>query len=158
VGLQASRLWQLPTLDDNGDSTSYTTQDPIVYFNLPARLDGATIKLIATSPYGCQDSTKIYIPLEKETMWIPTAFMPDDQGGNNIFRSRSTATLLQEMWVYDRSGRLVAHCEGVDCGWDGRDLKGNPCPQGAYVYVIKYTTMFQPKQTITKHGSVTLIR
>ncbi len=158
VGLQASRLWQLPALDANGDSTSFTTQDPTVYFNLPAKLDGATIKLIATSPYGCQDSTKIYIPLEKETMWIPTAFMPDDQSGNNIFSSRSTATKLQEMWIYDRSGRLVAHCEGVDCGWDGRDLRGNPCPQGAYVYVIKYTTIFQPKQTITKHGSVTLIR
>lgn len=158
VGLEASRMWYMPALDFNGDSTTIHSADPMVYFNLPAKLNGATIKLISTSPYGCQDSTSIYLPMEKETMWIPTAFTPDDPAGNNIFSSRSVNTEQQEMWIYDRSGRLVAHCAGVDCGWDGRDLKGNPCPQGAYVYVIKYTTVFQPRQTLSKHGSITLIR
>lgn len=158
VGLEASRMWYMPALDVNGDSTTIHSTDPMVYFNLPAKLNGATIKLISTSPYGCQDSTSIYLPMEKETMWIPTAFTPDDPAGNNIFSSRSVNTEQQEMWIYDRSGRLVAHCAGVDCGWDGRDLKGNPCPQGAYVYVIKYTTVFQPRQTLSKHGSITLIR
>lgn len=157
-GLEATRLWRMPALDANGDSTTIESADPMVYYNLPAKLDGATIKLIATSPYGCQDSTTIYIPMEKETMWIPTAFMPDEASNNNIFKSHSIATEQQEMWIYDRNGRLVAHCAGVDCGWNGRDLKGNPCPQGAYVYVIKYTTVFQPTKTLTKHGSVTLIR
>lgn len=157
-GLEATRLWRMPALDANGDSTTIESADPMVYYNLPAKLDGATIKLIATSPYGCQDSTTIYIPMEKETMWIPTAFMPDEASNNNIFKSHSIATEQQEMWIYDRNGRLVAHCAGVDCGWNGRDLKGNPCPQGAYVYVIKYTTVFQPMKTLTKHGSVTLIR
>ena len=157
-GLEATRLWRMPALDANGDSTTIESADPMVYYNLPAKLDGATIKLIATSPYGCQDSTTIYIPMEKETMWIPTAFMPDEPSNNNIFKSHSIATEQQEMWIYDRNGRLVAHCAGVDCGWNGRDLKGNPCPQGAYVYVIKYTTVFQPMKTLTKHGSVTLIR
>ena len=159
VGLEESRIWLMPALDINGDSTTIESTDPSVFFNMPAKLDGATIKLIATSPYGCQDSTTIYIPLDKETMWIPSAFMPDDPSdNNNIFSSRSINTEQQEMWIYDRSGRLVAHCSGVDCGWDGRDLKGNPCPQGAYVYVIKYTTVFEPKQTLSKHGTVTLIR
>lgn len=159
VGLEESRIWLMPALDINGDSTTIESTDPSVYFNMPAKLDGATIKLIATSPYGCQDSTSIYIPLDKETMWIPTAFMPDDPSeNNNIFSSHSLNTEQQEMWIYDRSGRLVAHCSGVDCGWDGRDLKGNPCPQGAYVYVIKYTTVFEPKLTLSKHGTVTLIR
>ena len=157
-GLEATRMWRMPALDANGDSTTIESADPMVYYNLPAKLDGATIKLIATSPYGCQDSTTIYIPMEKETMWIPTAFMPDEASNNNIFKSHSIATEQQEMWIYDRNGRLVAHCAGVDCGWNGRDLKGNPCPQGAYVYVIKYTTVFQPTKTLTKHGSVTLIR
>ena len=158
VGIEGERLWLLPALDINGDSTTITSSDPMVYYNIPAKLNGATIKLITTSPYGCQDSTSIYLPFEKETMWIPTAFMPDDQSSNNIFRSSSVNTEQQEMWVYDRNGRLVAHCAGVDCGWDGRDLQGNPCPQGAYVYVIKYTTKYQPTQTLTKHGAVTLIR
>lgn len=159
VGLEESRIWLMPALDINGDSTTIESTDPSVFFNMPAKLNGATIKLIATSPYGCQDSTTIYIPLDKETMWIPSAFMPDaPSDNNNIFSSRSINTEQQEMWIYDRSGRLVAHCSGVDCGWDGRDLKGNPCPQGAYVYVIKYTTVFEPKQTLSKHGTVTLIR
>jgi gliding motility-associated-like protein len=84
--------------------------------------------------------------------------MPDNPEGNNIFRSQSLNTVMQEMWIYDRQGRVMAHCTGVDCGWDGRDLNGNPCQQGAYVYIINYTTTHNPRQTQSMHGTVTLIR
>ena len=114
--------------------------------------------MIAASRYGCRDTAYLYLPFNKETMWVPTAFMPEDPSGNNLFHSVSMHTEQQEMWVYDRMGRVVGHCKGVDCGWDGRDMDGNLCPQGAYVYIINYTTEYHPKQTVRKHGSVTLIR
>ena len=145
-----SRRWKFPTAADQTGATAYYT--------IPASLDQAEIKLIAHSPYGCVDSTSIVLPLEKENFWMPNIFTPDDPAGNNIFSSISSQTVRQEMFIYNRFGQLVYHCEGVDCGWDGRDNKGRPCPQGAYAYVIRFTNTFQPDVTQIRKGSVTLLR
>ena len=145
-----SRRWVFPT---GVEQTS-----PTAYYSIPADLDQADIKLIAHSPYGCIDSTNIVIPLNRETFWVPNIFTPEDPTGNNRFGSVSVNTIKQEMFIYNRYGELVFHCAGVDCTWDGNDFDGQPCRQGGYVYIIRYNTTFEPTKTITKHGSVTLIR
>lgn len=145
-----SRVWKFP---NGADQTG-----PVAYYSIPAELDGANIILIENSEYGCVDTATLYIPLNKEHFWVPNAFTPDNPAGNNLFASVSTKTLRQEMIIYNRRGEMVYHCEGVDCAWDGRDLNGNPCVQGAYVYVIRYTKEFEPDLTKVVTGSVTLIR
>lgn len=153
------RVWFLPIgKDTNGDTIMRESREVSVYYTIPDSISEANIWLIAESPYGCLDTAHIYLPMHKETMYVPNAFMPDNPEGNNIFRSQSLNTVMQEMWVYDRQGRVVAHCTGVDCGWDGRDLNGKPCQQGSYVYIINYTTTNNPRQTQSAHGTVTLIR
>lgn len=155
----SGRVWLLPMgKDANGDTVMWESNDATVYYSIPDSISEANIWLIAESPYGCLDTAHIFLPMYKETMYVPSAFMPDNPEGNNIFRSSSLNTVMQEMWIYDRQGRVVAHCTGVDCGWDGRDLNGNPCQQGAYVYIINYTTTHNPRQTQSTHGTVTLIR
>lgn len=145
-----SRVWKFPTGSDQTGETAYYT--------IPADLDGANILLIESSPFGCIDTAEIYLPLNKESFWVPNAFTPDNPAGNNLFGSVSTKTLRQEMFIYNRRGELVFSCEGADCTWDGRDLRGEPCVQGAYVYVIRYTNEYEPKNTHTLTGAVTLIR
>ena len=146
----SSRVWKFP---NGGDHSS-----PVAYYSIPAELDGANIILIEHSPYGCVDTATIYIPLNKEHFWVPNAFTPDNPAGNNLFASVSTKTLRQEMFIYNRRGEMVYSCEGVDCAWDGRDFDGNPCIQGAYVYLIRYTNEFEPRETHVVKGTVTLIR
>ena len=41
--------------------------------------------------------------------------------------------------------------------WDGT-YKGAPCPQGAYVYLITYTTVSQPSHPQRVKGTVLLLR
>lgn len=145
-----SRVWKFP----NGpDQTGVNA-----YYSIPADMEGANIILIASSPYGCVDTAKIYIPLNKEHFWVPNAFTPDNPAGNSLFSSVSTKTLKQEMLIYNRRGELVFRCEGADCAWDGRDFDGNPCVQDAYVYIIRYTNEFEPQNTHVLKGTVTLIR
>jgi len=145
-----SRVWKFP----NGpDQTGVNA-----YYSIPANMEGANIILIASSPYGCVDTAKIYIPLNKEHFWVPNAFTPDNPAGNSLFSSVSTKTLKQEMLIYNRRGELVFRCEGADCAWDGRDFDGNPCAQDAYVYIIRYTNEFEPQNTRVLKGTVTLIR
>ncbi len=145
-----SRVWQMP----NG--LTYTSAT--AYYTMPADLDEADIWLLAASPYGCVDSTHIVIPLRKESFWVPNAFTPDNANGNNIFSSISTHTLTEEMMIFNRNGQMVFKCEGADCPWNGRDLDGNPCPQGVYTYLIRYSNEYTPKRTHVLRGTVTLIR
>ena len=144
------RVWKLPGASDQTGVNAY--------YSIPAELDGANITLIAKSPYGCEDSAKIYLPLNKEHFWMPNAFTPDNPAGNNTFGSVSTKTLHQEMLIYNRRGELVFSCKGTDCAWNGRDFNGNPCVQGAYVYIIRYSNEFEPNVTHTIRGTVMLIR
>ena len=145
-----TRVWRFPT---GVDQTSR-----VAYYSIPVNLDTADIRLVAHSPYGCVDSTHIVIPFRKETMWMPNAFTPDNPAGNATFGSVSTKTVQQEMLIYNRYGELVFHCQGVDCQWDGRDMNGKPCPQGAYAYIIRYTNEYEPQTTKKLKGAVTLIR
>ena len=146
-----SRTWLFP---DGGTQTSATA-----YYTLPAELDSALIYMIAYSAYGeCDDTTHVVIPLQRENIWLPNAFTPDNLAGNNLFGSISKNTLSEEMYIYNRHGELVYQCEKIDCTWDGKDLNGNVCPQGTYVYIIRYRTTFEPEREQLLRGTVTLIR
>lgn len=144
------RVWHI--------SGSVDQTSPTAYYTIPVGLDSAVVQLVEASPYGCVDTATLVIPFFKENFWIPNAFTPDNPAGNNTFGSISQQTLQQEMLIYNRFGEMVFHCNTPDCQWDGRDLNGNPCVQGAYVYIIRYTTAFQPNKTLIKKGAVTLIR
>ncbi len=145
-----SRRWILPT---GPEQTS-----EVAYYTIPANYNEADILMIAHSPYGCLDTAEIIIPLNKEFFWVPNAFTPDNPAGNELFGSVSVGTLTQEMYIYNRWGEQVYYCSGVDCTWDGHDTHGRACPQGAYVYIIRYTNIFDPKETKIVKGAVTLIR
>ncbi|MDY6371290.1 MAG: gliding motility-associated C-terminal domain-containing protein [Bacteroidales bacterium] len=144
------RVWHI------SGSPDQTT--PVAYYTIPVELDSAVVQLVAASPYGCTDTATLVIPFHKESFWVPNAFTPDNPAGNNTFGSVSTQTLQQEMLIYNRFGEMVFRCDTPDCQWDGRDLNGNPCIQGAYVYIIRYTTSYQPNKTLLRKGTVTLLR
>lgn len=144
------RTWIIPNAPDQ------TT--PVAYYTIPVELDSAVIMLVEVSPYGCIDTATITLPFNKESFWVPNIFTPDNPAGNNLFHSVSTQTLRQEMIIYNRMGEMVFRCEGADCAWDGRDLNGNPCVQGSYVYIIRYTNAFFPNKTHIRQGTVTLLR
>lgn len=144
------RQWLLPTGAPQDGQTAWYT--------VPASMDTAHIAMVAFSPYGCTDTARISIPFHKENIWMPNAFTPDNLECNNRFGSRSQALVQQEMYIYDRYGRLVYRCEGVDCEWDGTDPDGKPCRQGAYAYIVRYTDRYEPNVTKVLKGTVTLIR
>lgn len=144
-----SRRWIFPSGPEQSS--------PTAYYTIPANYDEAAITLIAHSPYGCVDTAGIVIPMNKEFFWMPNVFTPSETA-NNLFGSVSVGTLTQEMYIYNRYGEQVFFCSGVDCKWDGRDVNGNECKQGTYVYIIRYTNIFEPKETQILKGSVTLIR
>lgn len=146
----STRIWRFP---DGSTSTLSTT-----WFIMSPNLDSADIWLTVRSQFGCVDSAHIVLPLRKETFWVPNIFNPEADDGNTTFHTVSYKTLSEEMFIYNRYGTLVFHCEGIDCPWDGRDMNGNKCPQGTYVYYIRYSNEFEPLRYYTAKGTITLIR
>lgn len=146
-----SRRWFFPTGEPQ--------YNPVAYYTAPYNVDSVVISMEETSPYGCIDTATIVIPFFRDVIWVPNTFTPDlPDGGNDLFGSKSTHLLRAQMLIYNRFGTLIYHCEEVDCTWDGTDADGNPCPQGSYMYVIRYTTDYEPRTTYTAKGSVTLLR
>ncbi len=155
---------ELTDVSEGGNSSKWILPDgsiqngTVAYYTAPIETVEADIWLVAGSPYGCTDTAHVVIPFKKETLYMPNAFTPGNTAGNNLFGSISRNTLTEEMFIYNRRGELVYQCEEVDCTWDGKDLNGNPCEQGTYVYFIRYTTKFEPDRTHVLKGTVTLIR
>ncbi len=143
------RIWLMPD-----GSRRY---DAVVHYTFPLDYDSITTRLIAIDSWGCQDSTEVTIPLRKECIWIPNAFTPR-LANNNRFMVKGTGILSFHIEIYDRNGSLVARWDGLDGSWDGTDLHGNPCPNGSYMYLAKYSHVISPRVVQHKRGTITLLR
>ena len=145
------RTWYLPSGDPQSGA--------VVYYTAPYNLDSAVFTLVETSPYGCVDTATLVVPFQRDVIWAPNAFVPDDPAnGNDRFRTFSNHLVKQQTLIYNRRGELVFRCNEIDCPWDGTDLGGNECPQGSYVYIVRYITEYEPDVTRVLKGTVTLIR
>lgn len=95
--------------------------------------------------------------LDSTKLAIPSAFTPNGDGLNDVFRVLNTYNLLvDQMTIFNRWGEIVFSAPNGTDGWDGT-FKGREQPLGTYVYSIKgrSKTSFDIK---TYTGIVTLIR
>ncbi|MBM3427464.1 MAG: hypothetical protein FJX95_01625 [Bacteroidetes bacterium] len=76
--------------------------------------------------------------LQTPKIFIPNAMMIG--GVNNVFKPIISFAPQDffEMYVYSKWGDVLYEGHDYNEGWDGTDLKGEPVPQGAYVYYIRY--------------------
>ncbi|HEY9258611.1 gliding motility-associated C-terminal domain-containing protein [Chitinophaga sp.] len=87
---------------------------------------------------------------------MPTAFSPNHDGQNDIFRPKVYDAIHgYRLQVYDRWGKLVFMSQSPELGWDG-SFKGSPADVQAYVYVCTYTDSRQQPHQLK--GSVLLLR
>ena len=146
-----SRKWLLP----NGS----TNTDPITNIIFP--LDGEdslTVRLAVHNDYGCDDTAKSVIHLHKVSEYVPNAFTPD-RNDNNRFAPKLQGTINElQCWIYNRRGEQVGYFQGDEGYWDGTDLQGRNCPQGTYVYVLRFHNSLEPNVTQELTGTITLIR
>ncbi|MBP6185092.1 MAG: gliding motility-associated C-terminal domain-containing protein [Saprospiraceae bacterium] len=87
--------------------------------------------------------------------YVPTAFSPNEDGINDVFRPFSNVVLFESLSIYDRWGELIYLDEESPLLWDGRH-KGSPMDPGVYVYVIK--GICGNGKNILFKGDVTLLR
>lgn len=110
--------------------------------------------LTATSKAGCNtDKDTMHIQVFND-IYVPNAFSPDGNGVNDTWNIPAlTAFPAFELYVYNRTGRLLYQCKNKFVPWDGY-YKGEPLSPGAYVYVIKLNNI---KKRVLK-GNLILIK
>lgn len=133
-----------------------TSNEHTVRYNFPVSEDSVILVLTAhNSVLGCDDQDSVTITMLRETVYLPNAFTPDEPI-NNTFKIFGEGVNSMEMIIFNRWGEQVFHSNELYAEWDGTH-EGVPCSQGAYVYIIKYTSLTHPSTQVLR-GTVTLIR
>lgn len=105
---------------------------------------------------GCTVSDSLRIMVNSPQLLIPTAFSPNGDGANDVFRVLNKDIVKLNIQVYNRWGELVFETNDPLDGWDGvyKDIKQ---PLGVYVWNCQYQLSGQSKPSMAK-GNVTLLR
>ena len=140
----------------NGDTSNYLSPTYKYTENNPGSY---TVTLIALSEYGCADTSRQEITIKEiGTIFIPSAFTPDDDGINDIFipKGNNIDSNYYKMLIYDRWGEKVFETNDLSQGWDGRVKNENMASPGIYKWYIIYRD--KSGTEYTKSGNLTLIR
>lgn len=113
--------------------------------------------LKAFTPEGCESYDEIKIEIYKgPDIYLPTAFTPNDDGLNDIFRGKPVGIKeFRYLKVYNRWGQEIFSTTDYHIGWDG-SWKGAKQSNGIFV-VMASGVDFRGK-LINKKSTVMLIR
>lgn len=101
----------------------------------------------------------IAAPTEKCGPAQPTAFSPNDDGQNEVFRFFTHCEVRNyTLHIFDRWGRQLFSSTDPTEGWNGR-YQGRDCDLGVYVWAADYEILDNGTwETRTDKGNVTVLR
>lgn len=121
-------------------------------------LDAGPYHYTITDKHKCQIDGNTFITgsTRECAIYIPTAFSPNGDGMNDIFRVKLLdAFTVFRLAVYGRWGQVLYETGDPLSGWDGKH-KGLDLPTGTYTWTVTYTD--SKKQLIKQQGNLFLIR
>jgi len=113
-----------------------------------------TLKVI--DDLGCEVSDSLLIKIKNEGLLIPTAFSPNKDGYNDIFRVLNDNIEEFTMLVFNRWGEKVYETSDIRDGWDG-SYKDVAQDVGVYVWNVSYRLRGDSKRQ-SQSGNVTLVK
>jgi len=121
-----------------------------------------TVCQAVSNEYGCTDTLCLPVTIDGEfVMWMPTAFTPDANGLNEVFKPTLVGATAQgySFKVFDRWGSLIWETSELGRGWNGQGKEDTSfyVPDGTYVWEVSVRQKGS-SQVITERGSVTIIR
>lgn len=121
------------------------------------KLDAGTYQYIVTDSHNCSVSGEAVIIRESRecAVFVPTAFSPNGDGKNDVFRVRLQDNISDyRLAVYGRWGQLVYESRDAGASWNGR-YKEAALPAGTYVWTMTYTD--NKNQLIQQQGTLMLV-
>ncbi|MBE0647198.1 MAG: gliding motility-associated C-terminal domain-containing protein [Bacteroidales bacterium] len=107
----------------------------------------------------CTNFDSVYIKVFE--YYIPTAFSPNGDGLNDIFRVVGLYRNINFiMYIYNRWGQLVFQSDDIDQGWDGT-VKNQLAESDTYVWILQVGFLGEDIITngdVVLKGTVTLVK
>ena len=131
--------------------------NPFIAAPIATLSHAATYVLMVMDDIGCFafDTVKLRV-LNGPTLYVPTAFTPNGDGLNDLFRPIAIGiSSLEYFSVFNRYGELVFETHEFKKGWDGT-YKGKKQPLDNYVWKLKAVDRSGKVRTMS--GNVVLIR
>jgi len=144
-------LWSPPVGLDN-----INIADPTATYD--GSIDSIRYEVIVGDEQNCVDSAFINVKIFKTNpqIFVPTAFTPNGDGVNDLFRPIGVGIKSIEYFrVYNRWGELVFSTTINGQGWDGK-IGGTPQATNTFVWIVKGIDYLE--KPFVKKGAVTLIR
>ncbi|MEO8403172.1 MAG: T9SS type B sorting domain-containing protein [Chitinophagaceae bacterium] len=129
--------------------------DPVAIFGEPS--NNVRYRIEVFNIAGCSEVTSLSIRVfaTGPTVFVPTAFTPNNDGRNDVLRPIAVGMKVIEYFnIYNRWGQLIFTTRG-DKGWDGM-IAGQQQGNNTYVWMVKAID-YNDKPYFEK-GTVTLIR
>jgi gliding motility-associated-like protein len=145
------------TVTPAGNFSTYTwsTGSDTKSVDIPS---GGLYSLQVIDKNGCTgtDSVNVVDSACVEYFYMPTAFTPNGDGRNDVFKPAFDGPVLGfHFFIYNRWGKLIFSSENPAKGWDGT-VQSLQQPMGTYIWICSYQLDGQP--AYTQKGTVTLIR
>lgn len=114
-------------------------------------------KVTVTNKLGQTNIHKFTVTIDKEcsALLLPSAFTPNGDGKNDVFKAEGIGITKLLLTVYSSIGQMVFETRNVDQAWDGR-YKGELMPAATYFYQVSYTDA--KGENHIKRGQIILIR
>ncbi|MCC6937351.1 MAG: PKD domain-containing protein [Flavobacteriales bacterium] len=107
------------------------------------------IKQWVATEHGCADSTTRLVIVSDHLFYAPTAFTPDGDGHNEVWRPIVTGAREYELVIVDRWGHLVFRTTDPKEGWSG-----DGSPQSIFVYTARIKEWGSFAKEYTGHFSL----
>ena len=144
-------LWSPSVALDN-----VTIADPSATYD--GSVDSIRYQVLVNDEQNCFDSAYINVKIFKTNpqIFVPTAFTPNGDGVNDLFRPIGVGIKSIEYFrVYNRWGELVFSTTVNGQGWDGK-IGGAPQATNTYVWIVRGLDYLN--KPFFKKGVMTLIR
>jgi gliding motility-associated-like protein len=116
-----------------------------------------TYCVIGTTVDGCSDTAcvKIFVDRRCKDLYIPSAFSPNGDEENDVWKIESPCIKEITLMIYNRWGEKLFETTDLNKGWDGT-YKGQPVEIGVYSFIAIYRTIDGLLHEV--RGGITLIR
>jgi len=139
-----------------GAGSNYKWQDSTTVPSYIAAAGGYYAVVANNSCGRATDSVRVQMKDCDCQVYLPTAFSPNNDGRNDLFRPIYRCELADfKLSVYDRWGSRVFYTTDPGVAWTGRQ-KGIELNMGTYIWIMEYRNA-NTKELFKKNGTVTVV-
>ena len=142
-----------------GPGTAWSNNEPVVVPALPLP-QSSTVQSSTSHSLTSAHNNPIeqqIIPVsnvEEAPILLPNVFTPNGDGNNDVFSIDLSAYTFVDysLVILDQTNQLVFKSLQTQEAWDGKNMNGDRCPKGNYIYYLTGKTV--TGKTITKYSTL----